>query len=153
LESTEPWRAEQRPATIRQITRFDHQPHLLLGKLADCTACHRLKKTDAGTAVAQATVSEPQRSVQSSDAVRLIAQADALPATTSHHPWVVSEFEPMKMADCLQCHRPGAAGDNCTQCHNYHVGKSGWAWDVKTKSKSQMSYTQITEAIQNIPTR
>lgn len=31
------------------------------------------------------------------------------------------DFAPLSRATCVNCHRPGAAGDNCTQCHRYHV--------------------------------
>jgi hypothetical protein len=38
-------------------------------------------------------------------------------ATAAHH-----EFQPMAKSQCGSCHQPSAAGENCTQCHNYHVG-------------------------------
>ena len=36
------------------------------------------------------------------------------------------EFAPMLKSQCASCHQANAAGDSCTQCHNYHValGKS-----------------------------
>lgn len=30
-------------------------------------------------------------------------------------------FAPMTRQSCAECHTPQAAGDRCTQCHNYHV--------------------------------
>ncbi len=36
------------------------------------------------------------------------------------------EFAPMQKSQCASCHQPNAAGDSCTQCHNYHVGNRGW---------------------------
>jgi hypothetical protein len=37
------------------------------------------------------------------------------------------EFAAMSRGQCAACHRPGAADDGCTQCHNYHVGQAGLA--------------------------
>ncbi len=33
-----------------------------------------------------------------------------------------SDFAPLQKSTCVNCHQPHAAGDQCTQCHNYHVG-------------------------------
>lgn len=33
-----------------------------------------------------------------------------------------SDFAPLAKSTCVGCHQPHAAGDQCTQCHNYHVG-------------------------------
>jgi Cytochrome c554 and c-prime len=120
-ESTEMWRASRRPDTIRQITRFDHKPHLILGKLADCTACHRLSNS-ADTKIIPAGLS-----------TNLSTRSNASVAPPHGHHRGNSEFEPMKLDNCSQCHRSGAAGDSCTQCHNYHVGPSGWDWDRRSE--------------------
>jgi len=80
------WRAERFDARVRQLTRFDHGPHLIQPSLTDCVACHRMESEVNSTA-------------------------------TTHH----RDFQPMKTQDCASCHRSQAAGDNCTQCHNYHT--------------------------------
>ena len=36
------------------------------------------------------------------------------------------EFLPMQKAQCSNCHTANAAGESCTQCHNYHVGNAHW---------------------------
>jgi len=36
------WRANRFDARVRQLTRFDHGPHLLQSSLTDCVACHRM---------------------------------------------------------------------------------------------------------------
>jgi hypothetical protein len=36
------------------------------------------------------------------------------------------EFQPIQKAQCSSCHQPNAAGEACTQCHNYHVGNASW---------------------------
>jgi nitrate/TMAO reductase-like tetraheme cytochrome c subunit len=37
------------------------------------------------------------------------------------------DFVSMRKDQCSSCHQADAAGESCTQCHNYHVGKKGWA--------------------------
>ena len=83
------WKSEKRAANLRQITKFDHTPHLTLPRLSDCRTCHQLKAN-----------SSPE----------------------SHAP----EFAPMKKSQCTDCHQKNAAGESCTQCHDYHVGIKGW---------------------------
>ncbi|TWT85842.1 Doubled CXXCH motif [Posidoniimonas polymericola] len=77
----------------RGFTKFNHGPHITVSELADCTACHQL---DASAETSAAYVSTNPRDF-------------------------VSHFLPMTKADCAACHQPHAAGDNCAQCHNYHV--------------------------------
>ncbi len=84
------WKAKERPPKLRQLTRFDHTPHLILPSLQDCTACHHSTKSS--------------RNGQ-------------------------DDFMPMTKSDCAQCHRENAAGESCTQCHSYHIGREGWEWD------------------------
>ena len=38
-----------------------------------------------------------------------------------------NDFLPMQKNQCSSCHQANAAGESCTQCHNYHVGSKGWA--------------------------
>lgn len=37
-----------------------------------------------------------------------------------------TDFLPMQKNQCSSCHQANAAGESCTQCHNYHVGTKGW---------------------------
>ncbi|MEM6330297.1 MAG: hypothetical protein AAF790_08615, partial [Planctomycetota bacterium] len=88
------WRgldASQRP---RSFTKFSHRPHLTQPVLQDCSYCHRL---DPGAPRQPA----PYASLQTDD--------------------FVSQFLPVTKDACAVCHQPRAAGDSCTQCHNYHV--------------------------------
>jgi hypothetical protein len=80
------WKADRFDVRVRQITRFDHGPHLLQPSLTSCVACHRMVASHA---------------------------------VASHLPH--RDFESMAVKDCASCHQPKAAGDNCTQCHNYHT--------------------------------
>ncbi len=93
------WKSKRRAANIRQITKFDHTPHLALPKISDCRSCHLLESNPAVYLQDHATIASP-----------------------SPH----EEFAPMQKAQCAGCHQPNAAGESCTQCHNYHVGLKGW---------------------------
>jgi hypothetical protein len=64
-------------------------------QLADCAACHKINES--------ATV---MKSYQKLTANKFAAG-----------------FHAMTKQDCATCHKPGAAGDNCTQCHQYHALK------------------------------
>jgi hypothetical protein len=87
------WRGNNRAATPRMFTKFSHGPHLVLPDLTDCTACHAI---DAGVARADTYAGwDPSR--------------------------FASEFLPISKQSCATCHTSKAAGDNCQQCHNYHV--------------------------------
>ena len=83
------WKSEKRSAVVRNITHFDHKPHLTLPRLNDCRTCHELESQDS----------------------RVVSK---------------QEFAPMQKSQCADCHQKNAAGESCTQCHNYHVGIKGW---------------------------
>ncbi len=40
------WKSKRRAANLRQITKFDHTPHLALPKISDCRSCHVLESQD-----------------------------------------------------------------------------------------------------------
>ncbi|QNN23751.1 hypothetical protein HED60_16225 [Planctomycetales bacterium ZRK34] len=80
----------------RRFTRFTHRPHLIQPTLETCTACHQLDEK-----------ADTQAGFENRD-----------PLTFT------SNFTPISKATCASCHTPGAAGDSCLQCHNYHVGFS-----------------------------
>ncbi|HBE66743.1 MAG TPA: hypothetical protein DDW52_01210 [Planctomycetaceae bacterium] len=42
-----------------------------------------------------------------------------------------NDFRPMRLEQCVDCHRRGGAKDGCTTCHNYHVGSQGLQWSLK----------------------
>jgi hypothetical protein len=86
------WQAKQTD-NVRSFTVFSHAPHELQTQLADCSACHRF--------------------AESSDVMATYAQ----PIPTEFAPG----FHAVTRQDCATCHKPGSAGDSCTQCHRYHV--------------------------------
>jgi hypothetical protein len=87
------WRAYDRAQEPRGFTKFSHGPHVVLPRLADCTACHAID--DA----------------KSSDRLYEDWSPDSF----------VSEFAPLSKQRCVECHTARAAGDACQMCHNYHV--------------------------------
>lgn len=87
------WRGRDRLAEPRAFTFFSHRPHLAQPELADCTRCHQIDPS-----------------------------ADLQAGYTGGDPHAFrSEFVSLSKTACVECHRPHAAGDSCTQCHNYHV--------------------------------
>ncbi|XZE20055.1 hypothetical protein SH449x_005390 [Pirellulaceae bacterium SH449] len=89
------WKIEQRPNGLRELTRFNHTPHLTINSLRDCQSCHAMKKLDA-TQVSEQGWSTMGRTTR-------------------------SEFQSLQKEMCATCHTKKAAGDACTQCHNYHA--------------------------------
>jgi hypothetical protein len=87
------WRTRDKSKEPRSLTRFSHRPHLLLPQLADCTSCHGINDSAAATVLSGATTPSA----------------------------FVSEFVPMSKQNCVQCHTQKGAGEDCQQCHNYHV--------------------------------
>jgi hypothetical protein len=89
------WKIEQRPNGLRELTRFNHDPHLTINSLRDCRSCHAMKKLDA-TQVSEQGWSTMGRATR-------------------------SEFQSVQKDMCATCHTKKSAGDACTQCHNYHA--------------------------------
>ncbi len=89
------WKAIGLTERPRGFTKFSHRSHLHQPLLSDCRHCHQtaeLPTTDGGPSAATQQVTFP-----------------------------VHDFVPLNKNGCVTCHRPSAAGESCTQCHNYHV--------------------------------
>ena len=87
------WRGRYRLSEPRGFTHFTHRPHLKQPELMDCTHCHAIDSS-----------------------------ADLEPSYASTNPnHAALQFVTLSKAACAGCHQPHAAGDSCTQCHNYHV--------------------------------
>ena len=98
------WRPEYRDTSRRGFTKFSHQPHLTQTSMRDCQSCHRLHEdSPSKTRLVSATLSGNQ-------------------PHGDNHPHGLSDFEPISITSCVECHRPGGASSGCTDCHNYHVG-------------------------------
>ena len=90
------WTRERSPSNTRSFTHFAHGPHLVLPAFADCTSCHELHLEAAS----------------SSNDDLAISPRDASSG---------AEFVALNQADCATCHTADGAGNDCTQCHRYHV--------------------------------
>jgi hypothetical protein len=110
-----------------------------------CTECHqRIAQTNSTiTPISlQARDQDRWRSKRVSTAMRSLTKFDHGPhliqpqlqsciachAMTGERPTLPmnplhSEFASIKIEQCASCHHPQAAGDNCTQCHNYHASQ------------------------------
>jgi len=89
------WAAAAPRGERQGFTRFAHAPHFsVLSGDDGCAECHALDRD-----------SDYQASFQ-----------DRNP-TTFH-----ANFRPIERDTCARCHVDERAGNDCTQCHNYHVG-------------------------------
>ena len=88
------WFAKRVDDRPPSFTTFSHAPHLTQAQLANCETCHQINPlADVMATYAGDSPSEFQNG-----------------------------FQPLTKQDCAECHTPRAAGDSCTQCHQYHVG-------------------------------
>ena len=94
--SVDRWRSQRVSTATRSLTKFDHGPHLIQPQLQTCVACHSWN-------------TEPS------------ALVTGFGHANSH--LLQHEFASIKIEQCASCHHPQAAGDNCTQCHNYHASQ------------------------------
>ena len=78
-----------------RFTTFVHTTHFSAVGDEGCIACHRLNE-DTNYA----------KSFEQPDPHQFVAN-----------------FAPMQRESCADCHVEQSAGDNCTQCHQYHIGK------------------------------
>ena len=93
------WHSADVDPTRRSLTRFDHKPHLKLPQLADCNACHLMNQSKL-----------PQTRLVSTDSVH---------ASRSN----LTDFAALSKQTCVACHNRTTAVQQCTLCHDYHVGQ------------------------------
>jgi len=90
------WKAKQHAQMTHQFNRFNHSSHFSLLTEKGCLSCHKLNET-----------------------------ADTMKSFKKQNPFVFeSNWQPIEKSRCVQCHNEAAGLDNCTLCHNYHVGES-----------------------------
>lgn len=89
------WFAKKAEHIPPSFTKFSHGPHLTQSQLADCQACHQINPL-----------------------------AKVMDTYAGNSPTEFQDgFQPLTKQSCAECHTAGAAGDSCTQCHQYHVGQ------------------------------
>ena len=90
------WKAKQHEQIEHQFNRFNHSSHFSLLTEQGCLSCHQLNET-----------------------------ADVIKSFKTHNPFVFeSNWQPIQKSRCAQCHNEKTGLDNCTLCHNYHVGQA-----------------------------
>jgi Fibrinogen binding protein/Doubled CXXCH motif (Paired_CXXCH_1) len=90
------WLGRQKDTAYRGFTSFAHAPHFVVLRNGEgCATCHVLN---------------PDAPYEAAFEGRDPTQ-------------FASSFLPPARGICASCHEPNAAGDNCTLCHNYHVGR------------------------------
>lgn len=106
------WNSRHGNQLSKDFTRFSHKPHLTLlsspeqvwatGSDERCESCHALNHESFGLV-------KP-----------IFVMEDGMP-----NPAGVScsgvGFHSIERRSCAQCHTQQLAGDNCLQCHNYHI--------------------------------
>ncbi len=108
------WRPRER--TPDGFTRFAHSPHVTLlnreGQVRSvepfgdrrCESCHHVQR----------------------DHLDFLTTRQPIPGGTVRSPHAAANsVEPMSLSTCIECHTPQAAGNDCLQCHNYHVRGAG----------------------------
>jgi len=88
---------------------------------ADLNACWKSSRRAANLRPITKFDHTPHLTLPSISDCRSCHQLTAASSQFAHE-----EFMPMQKSQCSSCHQANAAGDSCTQCHNYHVGVKGW---------------------------
>ena len=89
------WQGYRSNAEVHNFTDFNHKAHFSLLSEKGCATCHELN----------------------ADAKFIEGYKDTNPATFQ------SGWNDIDKETCNSCHTPQSAGDDCTLCHNYHVGE------------------------------
>ncbi len=108
------WESSHELKSIREFTFFSHGPHLTFissqtqsseqnpSRIQDCQSCHPLNPAD------------PQFVNPA------FSQTDGMPHSDNNYHSTLGLISPSKQ-NCAKCHQKQLAGDNCLQCHNYHI--------------------------------
>ncbi len=97
------WSAKQASIGGRKFTQFSHSPHLILGEKLNCTTCHPIAPES------EVVFFKPEFLHQCNT-----ININALSTETSG-------LQPVEKATCSKCHQYETSGDNCLQCHLYHI--------------------------------
>ncbi len=86
------WRAERLDASVRQLTRFDHGPHLIQPSLTDCVACHRMDTSSNATDISHRQDFQPMNAQDCAACHRPNAAGDNCTQCHNYHtnsttPW------------------------------------------------------------------
>jgi hypothetical protein len=98
------WSQQATRTQSKPFTKFTHEPHLINGSEIRCQKCHTFEEK---------FVTPPQ--ILDADFFSLTGE---LRMETSGRG---CDFAEIKTSNCSQCHQSSLAGDNCLDCHNYHI--------------------------------
>lgn len=150
------WRSVYRPDSARPFTKFDHTPHLTIPSISDCRYCHVLNqvngRADPAVDTHASRADTNKRETRNALITSLTRPGNSLAAVlenfaasrnadpshfvslrTQMQGFLNSEFHSMNLSQCVACHHKGGANDDCTQCHNYHVGSDGFQWSARSR--------------------
>jgi hypothetical protein len=111
------WSPRSEPVQGDAFTRYRHEPHASLGDQRGCEVCHRLSDSDA------------------------YRSSFATGAGVDY----VSNFLPMTVETCSQCHNERAASDSCLTCHDYHNRGRAQAHADDSSSNSSAALRTLVE--------
>jgi hypothetical protein len=97
------WWADRSSGGRREFTRFEHAPHLTLGRNTTCTTCHPIV-SEAKVMLFKPEYIHRDNTINTNDL-----------ATET------SGFHPVEKGVCSKCHQRATAGDSCLMCHRYHI--------------------------------
>lgn len=103
------WQPRGIAPSEHHFTEFDHGKHFSLVGDQGCTRCHQL---DAQAPYAESFDDQDPHSF-------------------------ASNFSPIEQTVCLECHQPQRAGNDCTQCHRYHIGNFSPSLPPTAMSRSE----------------
>ncbi len=92
------WKSKPTYERQKNFTHFDHSKHLKSLTKKGCQSCHNMTQ-----GYSKKKFQEVYENLSSQKSIR--------------------NFEPISLETCSRCHQPERAGDECSTCHNYHVGQ------------------------------
>ena len=101
------WYALQHKMDEKKFTKFSHQPHITFLDEDKCDKCH---KTDE---LSETNGTESIFRPEFFDANWNLNRDSSSVRTSGLY---------LDQSTCAECHTKQKSGDNCLQCHNYHVG-------------------------------
>lgn len=124
LKHGEPLHHDNWPSSFRQANQSPLN-QVIFASAERSNACWKSKSRAANLNPITKFDHTPHLTLPKISDCRSCHQLDTTTDSTSV-PVPHGEFVPMQKAQCVGCHQPRAAGESCTQCHNYHVGIKGW---------------------------
>ena len=127
------WLPARLEPTAHSFTVFKHTAHFSLMGDKGCQTCHVLSP--------KSEYAKYFKSASRTDSS--VGDIDNGEANRYSHRFE-SNFKPLTKAQCVQCHKPKVAGDDCLLCHRYHTGTFATKLVGGGKIESASAKTSIT---------